>query len=265
MTKPATRDKILQAALEVFAEKGYHRALVDDIVRASRTSKGAVYHHFPNKEALFLALVDEFSALDGGREHAVDLFERGRGAGVPVVLSGQSYRSLGDEDQRDRLVSAADALVLFGSATPDELAKLAGSVLATEAIYTVEDGQWTGRASVTHRHRAKVDANVVRQLGVGEAVIVSRGRAERLLVIPAPGRAEPRPAGAIAGAPAPHDGPARAIGEREVPPPALPRQGASPAPRRPAGGLDPSGHSSVPRKRPPGGGGDHPPDERGEA
>jgi TetR/AcrR family transcriptional regulator, fatty acid metabolism regulator protein len=62
MTKPATRDKILQAALEVFAEKGYHRALVDDIVRTSRTSKGAVYHHFPNKEALFLALVDEFSA-----------------------------------------------------------------------------------------------------------------------------------------------------------------------------------------------------------
>ena len=62
MSKLATRDKILHAALEVFARKGYHRALVDDIVRASRTSKGAVYHHFPNKEALFLALVDEFAA-----------------------------------------------------------------------------------------------------------------------------------------------------------------------------------------------------------
>jgi AcrR family transcriptional regulator len=62
MSKIATRDKILHAALEVFARKGYHRAVVDDIVRASRTSKGAVYHHFPNKEALFLALVDEFSA-----------------------------------------------------------------------------------------------------------------------------------------------------------------------------------------------------------
>lgn len=61
MTRLATRDKILQAAREVFAQKGYHRALVDDIVRASRTSKGAVYHHFPNKEALFLALVDEFA------------------------------------------------------------------------------------------------------------------------------------------------------------------------------------------------------------
>ena len=48
MSKTATRDRILQAALQVFAEKGYHRAVVDDIVRASETSKGAVYHHFPN-------------------------------------------------------------------------------------------------------------------------------------------------------------------------------------------------------------------------
>jgi TetR/AcrR family transcriptional regulator, fatty acid metabolism regulator protein len=62
MSKVATRDRILHAALAVFARKGYHRAVVDDIVRASRTSKGAVYHHFPNKEALFLALVDDFSA-----------------------------------------------------------------------------------------------------------------------------------------------------------------------------------------------------------
>lgn len=61
MKKGQARERILQAALEVFARKGYHRGVVDDIVRASGTSKGAVYHHFPNKEALFLALVDEFS------------------------------------------------------------------------------------------------------------------------------------------------------------------------------------------------------------
>lgn len=59
--KSATRERILKAALEVFATKGYHRAIVDDIVRLSGTSKGAVYHHFPNKEAVFLALVDEFA------------------------------------------------------------------------------------------------------------------------------------------------------------------------------------------------------------
>ena len=59
--KIATRDRILEAALDVFARKGYHRATVDDIVRASVTSKGAVYHHFPNKEAVFVALVDDFT------------------------------------------------------------------------------------------------------------------------------------------------------------------------------------------------------------
>jgi AcrR family transcriptional regulator len=60
--KGTARERILQAAVEVFAHKGYHRGIVDDIVRASGTSKGAVYHHFPTKEALFLALVDEFSS-----------------------------------------------------------------------------------------------------------------------------------------------------------------------------------------------------------
>jgi AcrR family transcriptional regulator len=57
----STRDRILDAALSVFAGKGYHGATVDDIVRASATSKGAVYHHFPNKEAVFVALVDAFT------------------------------------------------------------------------------------------------------------------------------------------------------------------------------------------------------------
>ena len=61
MSRVATRERILDAALEVFARKGYHRAIVDDIVRASGTSKGAVYHHFPTKEAIFLALVDDFA------------------------------------------------------------------------------------------------------------------------------------------------------------------------------------------------------------
>ena len=61
MSKVSTRDRILDAALSVFAGKGYHRATVDDIVRASATSKGAVYHHFSNKEAVFVALVDDFT------------------------------------------------------------------------------------------------------------------------------------------------------------------------------------------------------------
>jgi AcrR family transcriptional regulator len=56
--KEATRQRLLDAAEEVFAEKGYHGAVVEDIVRASDSSKGGFYFHFPNKRAIFLALVD---------------------------------------------------------------------------------------------------------------------------------------------------------------------------------------------------------------
>ena len=58
-----TRGKILDAALDVFAQKGYHDASVDEIVEQSGTSKGSVYFHFPNKQKLFLALLDKFADL----------------------------------------------------------------------------------------------------------------------------------------------------------------------------------------------------------
>jgi TetR/AcrR family transcriptional regulator, fatty acid metabolism regulator protein len=56
--KEATRERLLEAAEHVFAEKGYHGAVVDDIIHESDTSKGGFYFHFPNKQAIFLALID---------------------------------------------------------------------------------------------------------------------------------------------------------------------------------------------------------------
>ena len=58
-----TRERILDAALDKFANKGYHDTRMDEIVEGSGTSKGAIYFHFPNKERLFLALVDQFADL----------------------------------------------------------------------------------------------------------------------------------------------------------------------------------------------------------
>jgi AcrR family transcriptional regulator len=54
----AVRERIVRAALEVFAEKGYHRATIADVVRASGLSVGAIYTHFAGKEALFLSSCD---------------------------------------------------------------------------------------------------------------------------------------------------------------------------------------------------------------
>ena len=58
-----TRTRILEAAVKVFATKGYHDAKVDDIVSESHTSKGAFYFYFPSKQDIFLALSDTFADL----------------------------------------------------------------------------------------------------------------------------------------------------------------------------------------------------------
>ncbi|MCZ7526340.1 MAG: TetR/AcrR family transcriptional regulator [Acidimicrobiia bacterium] len=62
-----TMGKLLDAGMKVFAERGYHAARVDDIVRAARTSHGTFYLYFTNKEDLLRALAvrcaDELDAL----------------------------------------------------------------------------------------------------------------------------------------------------------------------------------------------------------
>jgi TetR/AcrR family fatty acid metabolism transcriptional regulator len=103
VSKVATRERILDGALDVFARKGYHRALVDDIVRASGTSKGAVYHHFPNKEAVFGALVDEFSALLASRLATAAGAHRGALAKVEGALTAV-LTTFADNERLARLI-----------------------------------------------------------------------------------------------------------------------------------------------------------------
>lgn len=66
----ATRERILEAAATVFADKGYFGAAVDDIVRVSDTSKGSFYFHFPNKQGIFTALLNHLTARLIGRVEA---------------------------------------------------------------------------------------------------------------------------------------------------------------------------------------------------
>jgi AcrR family transcriptional regulator len=52
-----TRSRILQAAAESFGQHGYDATGVAEICHRARVSKGAFYHHFPSKQALFLHLL----------------------------------------------------------------------------------------------------------------------------------------------------------------------------------------------------------------
>jgi AcrR family transcriptional regulator len=83
----AAKARILDAALDVFASKGYHDARLDEIVEEAQTSKGAIYFHFPNKERLFLALVDQFADLLERRVTEAITHEEAGMARVRVALA----------------------------------------------------------------------------------------------------------------------------------------------------------------------------------
>ena len=54
------RKSILLAALRVFREEGYEKSSMDKVAEVASASKRTLYNHFPSKEKLFLAIVDEF-------------------------------------------------------------------------------------------------------------------------------------------------------------------------------------------------------------
>ena len=57
--KAETRASLLAAAAEVFSQRGFQAASVDQVAEAAGFTKGAVYAHFESKEDLFLAMLDE--------------------------------------------------------------------------------------------------------------------------------------------------------------------------------------------------------------
>lgn len=76
----STKDRILDAALNIFSIKGYYGTPVDEIVDEANTSKGSMYFHFPNKEQLFLALVDQFAnVLERNVTSAIEDSPKGMG------------------------------------------------------------------------------------------------------------------------------------------------------------------------------------------
>jgi AcrR family transcriptional regulator len=54
----ATKNALLDAAQELFVRDGYTATSLDDVVRLARVTKGALYHHFANKLALFEAVFE---------------------------------------------------------------------------------------------------------------------------------------------------------------------------------------------------------------
>ncbi|WP_323096840.1 TetR/AcrR family transcriptional regulator [Intrasporangium sp. YIM S08009] len=90
--RQATRERVLEAASEVFAERGFHGATVEDICERAGFTRGAFYSNFSSKDDLVLELT---------RRHAEDLVDRIRAASKREHASAE-------EVLRDVLAALAD-------------------------------------------------------------------------------------------------------------------------------------------------------------
>jgi AcrR family transcriptional regulator len=53
-----TRDELVETAAQVFRQKGYHGASMDDIAKAVNLRKASLYHHFTSKQEILLEILD---------------------------------------------------------------------------------------------------------------------------------------------------------------------------------------------------------------
>ena len=123
-----TRDRILQAALEVFAQKGYHRALVDDIVRAAYLGEKASLDPFA---AVRIARAS--SEIDAAWALLTNNIREFRPTWWPVLPFEELFEAFNRLRYEIAMVIVDEAVVSKPTAVP-EMMFVAGPVLDASAI-----------------------------------------------------------------------------------------------------------------------------------
>jgi len=92
-----TRQRIIEAAAQLFVRKGFYGTSIADLAQATGLTKGALYHHFENKDALFFAVVAV--ARDAWRETVVrDVLEAGDALTRLAVLFDNHARCISENE-----------------------------------------------------------------------------------------------------------------------------------------------------------------------
>jgi AcrR family transcriptional regulator len=129
----ATRRAVLDAARALFGRQGYTQTSVEEIAAAARVTKGAVYHHFANKEALFRAVHAEVEADAQGRAARAGMAAAGsRLDGIVAGLNAYLDAALDEEIRRITLVDGPALLGLEPVDQPDAADATAFVVAAIE-------------------------------------------------------------------------------------------------------------------------------------
>jgi len=106
-----TRQALIDAARDLFLDRGYHETATEEIVKRARVTRGALYHHFRDKADLFRAMLDE---LDDAFWARID--ERCRGVGEPLLRVCAICNTFLDAclDPRAKRVTSVDPRSVIG-------------------------------------------------------------------------------------------------------------------------------------------------------
>jgi AcrR family transcriptional regulator len=137
------RQSMCKAALELFALQGYHATALPDVSLRAGYSRGLVYHHFNNKEALAELLLDELSRRDTHMQ-MLQLTSTTTGAEAWQSLeqhresSWQHFCDLHFEHGHDLVERGALVLRIEAAHSPDPALRLKTSTIGAELTKLVE-------------------------------------------------------------------------------------------------------------------------------
>ena len=181
----AVRARIVDSALRVFAEKGYHGATIGDVVRDSGLSVGAIYTYFRGKDELFLATC-EFSAGQGLGELGNRLV-RGRTVAEKLAIAVAFFLDAmagapGEPDMAGMLVmqwarAESEPTVRASLSRRRDQIATAGELLIREGVATGELPAWTDAPALAAAYVTFLDGLLLWSLEQGSAY--RREEAER--------------------------------------------------------------------------------------
>lgn len=171
------RDRIVAAALRVFSERGYQRATIQDVVRDSGLSVGAIYTYFRSKDELFLECcdlmtgggLDTLGTLLAGKETTaerlataavfyIDSIDAAPEGGPGLVTLVQAWAGAETEPRlRDMLVRRRERLVG------------AGQLLLREGVARGELPAWIDVDATTRAYIAMLDGMLLQRIEAGES------------------------------------------------------------------------------------------------
>ena len=171
------RERIVAAALRVFSELGFHRATMQDVVRESGLSVGAIYTYFTSKGELFLAGCDLTSEV--GLAELADRLAVGRTVVEKLAIAiGFFFDSMEPASQGlaagDFMVQAwaeADQDPAIREALARRRAQLVtvGQMLLREAIAKGEAPSWLDPEAATYGYLALLDGLILQRIEAGTA------------------------------------------------------------------------------------------------